>query len=68
MVKKLTPKEQQKADAKRKRIHAPINKQIRGAKGVSVDVDIGTAKPNKMMSDFIRAGSGRVIKETDDGD
>lgn len=54
---KLSPEEA--AEVKSRKVSAAINKQIRDAKGETVDMGIGTPEANVQMSAFIRASTGR---------
>ena len=57
MKSKLSPEE--KAEIATRKRNRPINKQIRGARGVTVDIPLGTPESSKQMSSFIRASTGR---------
>ena len=58
MKSKLSPEE--KAEVATRKRHKPINKQIRGARGVTVDVPIGTPESSEKMGSFIRQSTGRT--------
>lgn len=55
---KLTPEEKEEVAARKR--HKSINRQIRGARGVTVEVPIGTPEVNESMGSFIRASTGRI--------
>ncbi len=57
MKRKLSPEE--KAEVAARKRHKSINQQIRGARGVTVEVPIGTPKSSVKMGEFIRASTGR---------
>ena len=54
---KLTKEE--KAEVAARKRHKSINQQIRGARGVTVEVPIGTPESSEKMGLFIRASTGR---------
>ena len=57
MKRKLSPEEAEEVKARMR--HKSINQRIRGARGVVVEVPLGTPETSAKMGEFLRASTGR---------
>ena len=58
---------EEKAEVAARERHKSINQRIRGARGTTVEVPIGTTKANAAMGQFVRQSTGRTNGKDDPG-
>jgi len=58
---------EEKAEVETRKRHKSINQSIRGARGTTLEVPIGTTKANAAMGQFVRQSTGRSNGKDDPG-